>query len=116
MTSLKRYLLTIIILISCLCLQAQTKKTVVESFQKRLKDKIKGIWSDGSSENASFVIKTDSIYYVDQFTSYKYELIENTIKIKYPDWIFVAKVSFLKDTLIMDSEENGISKFWKFKK
>jgi len=73
-----------------------------------------GIWTDGSSENATFDIKKDSIYYVDQFTTYKYSLREDSIKIFYPDWTFAGAVSFSKDTMIIASE-NGTTKYWKFK-
>jgi len=78
--------------------------------------KITGIWTDGNSENATFDIRKDSIYYVEQFKSYKYSLTNDSIKIHYPDFTYSAKIYFLKDTLVMDSKEDGIAKFWKFKK
>ena len=73
-----------------------------------------GIWTDGSSENANFEIRKDSIYYVDQFASYKYSLSSDSIKILYTDWTFTGAVSFTKDTMIIASE-NGTTKYWKFK-
>ena len=78
-------------------------------------DRLKGIWTNGSSENGTFDISNDSIYYVDQFTSYKYELFDDTIKIKYPDWTFVGHLNFSGDTLTIESED-GVTKYWKFKK
>ncbi|NNV55172.1 hypothetical protein [Limnovirga soli] len=82
---------------------------------KQANNKLLGIWSDGSSENATFIIKSDSVYYVDQFKSYKYVLNDDSIKIIYPDWIYAAKVIFKNDTLILESED-GTSEFLKFKK
>jgi hypothetical protein len=73
-----------------------------------------GIWTDGSSENATFDIRKDSIYYVDQFVPYKYSLRGDSIKIFYPDWTFTGAVSFSKDTMIIASED-GTTKYWKFK-
>jgi hypothetical protein len=80
-----------------------------------LKDSLIGIWTDGSDANATFDIRRDSIYYVDQFASYKYSLTADSIKIMYDDGPERFKVYFIKDTLIMDSKDLGASKFWKFK-
>jgi len=79
------------------------------------KQKLIGIWTDGSSDNATFDIKKDSIFYVDQFKSYRYSLNQDSIKIYYPDFTYTAKVYFIDDTLVMDSQDDGIAKFWKFK-
>ncbi|HEV8506054.1 MAG TPA: hypothetical protein VGQ53_11660 [Chitinophagaceae bacterium] len=77
-------------------------------------NKIRGIWTDGSSENATFEIRKDSIYYVDELSSYKYSLVGNSIKIKYPDWTFTGQISFVKDTLIINSKYGKV-RYWKFK-
>ncbi len=78
------------------------------------KDKIIGIWTGGESPNATFEINKDSIYYVDHFKSYKYTLKNDSIKIFYDDYDYSAKIYFLKDTLVMNSPEYDIAKFWKF--
>jgi len=52
--------------------------------------KLIGIWSNGIGENAFFEIKKDSIYYVDDFISYRYFLAGDTIKIFYPDWTLLG--------------------------
>ena len=75
--------------------------------------KLIGLWTDGSSENASFEVRKDSIYYIDQFATYLYLFNGDTVKIIYPDWIFTGAVSFSKDTLLIISE-NGTTKYWKF--
>jgi len=79
------------------------------------KHKLIGLWTDGSSGSATFDIKKDSIFYVDQFKSYKYSQKQDSIKIYYPDFTYTAKVYFTDDTLVMDSHDDGIAKFWKFK-
>lgn len=81
----------------------------------RYESKILGIWTDGSTENATFDIRKDSIYYVDQFKAYSYSLKEDSIKIHYSDFNYAAKIHFLKDTLVMDSKDYGVTKYWKFK-
>jgi hypothetical protein len=75
---------------------------------------LSGVWTDGSSENATLDIRKDSIYYVDQSASYKYSLSNDSIKILYPDWTFTGAVIFNKDTLVIASED-GTTKYWKFK-
>lgn len=92
----------------------RTKKTENKKIIRNYSDKLRGIWTDGSSENATFDIGKDSIYYVDQFASFKYALTGDTIKIKYPEWTFVGHINFLKDTLVIKSED-GLTKYWKFK-
>jgi biotin-(acetyl-CoA carboxylase) ligase len=77
------------------------------------KNSVLGAWTDGSTENATFDIQQDSIFYVDQFTAYKYSLEGDSITITYPDWVFSGKVSFIKDTLVITSED-GPTKYWKF--
>jgi hypothetical protein len=79
------------------------------------KEKILGTWTDSTSPNALFEIRKDSIYYVDQATSYPYILYRDTIKINYGDHVLTGLVVFNKDTMIVESEGEN-SKYWKFKK
>jgi hypothetical protein len=81
-----------------------------------IKSKLKGIWTDGTTENAAFEIKENTIFYVDNVATYKYTLQGNKMTIIYPDYTYKCVISFHKDTLIMDSKEYGSSSFWKFKK
>lgn len=78
------------------------------------KDRLLGIWTDGNTENATFDIQRDSIFYVDQLSAYKYTIKDDSITISYPDWVFSGKVRFSKDTLVISSED-GQTKYWKFK-
>ena len=86
-----------------------------QSPRNNIDDKILGIWTDGTTENATFDIRKDSIFYVDQFESYRYLLKKDSINVYYSDYTYSAKVYFKKDTLIMDSKDYGVSKFSKFK-
>lgn len=85
------------------------------SFQQRKSDTIKGLWTDKSTENATFEIKDKTIYYVDDFVTYKYTYKNNIIKIYYSDYVYEAKVSFSKGVLILKSSDESVSKFWRFK-
>ena len=85
------------------------------SFQQKKSDTIKGLWTDKSTENAIYEIKDKTIYYVDDFTTYKYTYKNNIIKIYYSDYVYEAKVSFSKGVLILRSSDGSVSKFWRFK-
>ncbi|WP_291274396.1 hypothetical protein [Flavobacterium sp.] len=76
---------------------------------------ILGVWTNGSTENATFEIKSNTIYYVDDFKDYNYSLQNDTIEINYPDYVYRAKVLLKNDTLIMNSKEYNQAKYWKFK-
>ena len=88
---------------------------VDENAKQTNASKLLGIWTEGSSGNATFDIRKDSIYYVDQFATYKYSLTGDSIKIYYPDWTFTGAISFSKDTLRI-AYEDGTTTYWKFVK
>lgn len=92
----------------------KTISKVDDKAEQNDSSKILGIWTDGSSANASFDIRKDSIYYVDLFATYKYSLNGDSIKIYYPDYTFTGTISLSNDTLTISSED-GATKFWKFK-
>jgi hypothetical protein len=80
-----------------------------------LKDKIQGVWTDGSDVNASLLISGDTVVFIEQ-PPYKYELGNDSIKIFYPDHAYKAKLFFKNDTLIMDEGgAEGLIKYWAFK-
>src|SRR5215204_4350313 len=56
------------------------------------KSDLYGFWTDGSAENATFEIKHDSIYYVEQSTAYKYVMEDGFITIYYPDFVFKGRL------------------------
>ena len=95
-----------------------TEKKHVElaKVSKVTPNEIMGIWTNGSTENATFKIEAKSIYYVDDFKDYDYEIVGDTIEIHYPDYIYRAEVLLKNDTLIMNSKEYAQARYWKFKK
>ncbi len=93
----------------------ETKQKQLHNNAKITTDKITGIWTDGSTENATFEIKSKSIYYVEYFENYDYQLNNDTIEIKFPDYIYRAAIVLKNDTLITTSKEYGKTKFWRFK-
>jgi hypothetical protein len=72
-----------------------------------------GLWTDGSTENATFEIRKDSIYYVEQFAAYKYVLDEDFITIYYPDTTYRGRLKIVDDELEIVSED-GSTTFKKF--
>ncbi|GAB3913882.1 hypothetical protein [Mucilaginibacter boryungensis] len=80
-----------------------------------LHNKMIGIWTAGESENATFDMRKDSVYYVDQFSTYKYTLKKDSITFFYSDGPQKFKIYFVRDTMVMENKDFGTSKFWKFK-
>ena len=93
----------------------EIKQKELSKNPKITKNMILGIWTNGSTENATFEIKPKTIYYVDDFKDYKYSLKNDTIEINYPDYVYRAGISLRNDTLIMNSKEYSQAKYWKFK-
>ena len=85
------------------------------SFQQKDKNSIKGIWTDKSTENATFEIKDKTIYYVDDFATYKYTFKNNIIKIYYSDYTFTGKVSFKNDIMFIKYSSGVVTKYVRFK-
>lgn len=90
-----------------------TEKTGVDNISPASKEKILGPWTGGEYGNATFDIRQDSMYNVEHLESYKYTLSNDSIKVYYPDFLYSAKIYFIKDTLVMQSED-GVAKYWKF--
>ncbi|NEU09773.1 hypothetical protein GZH53_15710 [Flavihumibacter sp. R14] len=123
-----RNLLPVLLLLFSSCSSASVDRTTLindseaagitsQSQGNRLtgtRSKVLGVWADGSTENATFEIRPDSIYYVDNFESYSYIIERDSIKIDYKDYIYQGKIHFVDDTLIMTSEDE-MSRFWRFK-
>ena len=75
-----------------------------------------GVWTDGVGLNATFVISSDSIEYVDVEGNnlFMYQLIQDSIVIHYEDFEFKAKIKTGKDTLILEDDDN-ITVFTRFR-
>lgn len=81
-------------------------------FQKN--NSILGIWTDGSTENATFEINKKTIFYVDILKEYKYKLKKDSLFIFFDNYTSKGKLRVSKDTLYISNE--GIErKYWKFK-
>jgi hypothetical protein len=78
------------------------------------KDQLLGAWTDGSTENATFDIGKDSIFYLDQMTSFPYMLKGDSLTIVYPDISFRGTAKFSGDTLILNDPEFGTTKYTRF--
>ena len=74
-----------------------------------LANKILGTWALTGMENASFVIEKKKISYTETFTSYKYSLEGDSIKIKYDDYTgsYLVKLKGA-DTLILTGDEEQV--------
>ncbi len=77
-------------------------------------NKLLGIWTHDTNENATFEIRKDSIYYPDHNGTYKYNLVDDSIKIKFDDFVSVGKIHFVGDTLVIQ-HTTGTDTFWHFK-
>ncbi|MBS1600422.1 MAG: hypothetical protein JST75_19490 [Bacteroidetes bacterium] len=79
------------------------------------KDQILGTWAAEGQQNATFVIQKNKIFYPDQNASYKYDLSNDHIKIKYDGFdgeYIVIKQS--ADTLVFLGNEKQV--YYRFKK
>lgn len=79
-----------------------------------LQHRIKGVWSNEASHDGIFEVTDTTFYYADNFVDYPYELDGSRITIHYPDYTYEAEVSVVNDTLRMESDEQGVSVFWRF--
>ncbi|MEI6946711.1 hypothetical protein V9K67_05870 [Paraflavisolibacter sp. H34] len=74
-----------------------------------------GAWTDGSTENATFNVGKDSIFYLDEMTSFPYTMKGDSLTIFYPDMSFQGTAKFAGDTLILSDPEFGMTKYTRFK-
>jgi hypothetical protein len=79
------------------------------------KNQILGAWTDGSTENATFDISKDSIFYLDEMTSFPYTLKGDSLTIVYPDMSFEGSARLIGDTLVLSDPELGTTKYTRFK-
>lgn len=75
-----------------------------------------GAWTDGNSDNASFGIYHDSIFYVDALETYHYKISADSLFIDYSDWMSKIKVTKLTEDSMMWESDMGQSTFWRFNK
>ena len=86
-----------------------------EESKNDLKDKILGTWALIGIEDASFVIEKKKINYPETFTSYKYSIDQDSIKIKYDDYVGSYLIKFRgEDTLVLIGDEEQV--YYRIKK
>lgn len=79
-----------------------------------VRQQLKGIWSNETSHDGVFEVTDTTFYYAENYVDYPYSLDENRITIHYPDYTYEAIISIVNDTLRMESEEQGVSIFWRY--
>ena len=90
------------------------KNTIKAQPKSDLANKILGIWASVGMENASFVIEKKKISYPETFTSYKYSLFKDSLKIKYDDYTGSYLIRMKgADTLVLSGDEEQI--YYRFK-
>jgi hypothetical protein len=108
---LKKICLTLcfVTLISC------KNTNQVDLNKSNAKPDLTGIWTSGETENATFQIDKDSIYYVDALQSFKYLITGDSLIIKFEGFDYKCKI--LKatiDSLVWINDSNK-TVFWRFK-
>ena len=78
-------------------------------------EKILGIWGIVGDENASFDIQKNKFFYPESSKSYKYKIVNDSLKIKYDDYegAFLIKMKG-KDTLVLIGDEEQT--YYRFKR
>jgi hypothetical protein len=105
-------LLGLIIIVTDCSGQNKPKQQTKSIINKSL---VVGIWTNGQTENATFEIEKDSIYYVDSFQKFKYIIVGDSITIKFDGFDNVSKIEKVtRDSLIL-KQGNDRMIFWKFK-
>jgi hypothetical protein len=105
------FVLSFLIIISC---SNKKQSSLNNSVNLVKKPTIIGIWTDGQTENATFQITDDSIYYVDSNQSFAYRILGDSITIKFDGFDDSFKIErATKDSLIL-SKNYEKSIFWRF--
>lgn len=99
-TKILKYL-TISMFIS-LSIMCQSKKSKI--IKVDVNDNLLGVWGVSINENASFRIQSDSIYYPDNFRSYKYTTKNDSIFIHYDGWIYKGIFYISNDSLVLKTQ------------
>lgn|GEM_PF-5022045 len=79
-----------------------------------LQQQMKGVWTDETTADGVFEVTDTTFYYAENFVDYPYTLNGSRITIHYPDYTYEAEISIVNDTLRMESEEQGLSVFWRY--
>ena len=106
---LKNFLL----LISCVSLiNCSFQKHSNQNSNDKLVDKPKviGVWTDGTTENATFEIDEDSIFYVDNMQRFKYIIKGDSLTIKFDGYDFASKIQKATDDSLILVQDKKVFK------
>jgi len=102
--------LSLITLMSCMTSNQVDQK----QDPKTASPDITGIWTSGETENATFQIDKDSIYYVDALQRFKYLIVGDSLIIRFEDNDYKCKIAkATKDSLVWIKDGNK-TVFWRF--
>lgn len=100
-TKILIYIASILIIPSMFMCRANNAKVAKDDE----KTKLQGVWGKSINENASFWIKSDSIYYPENFISYKFTTKRDSIFIQYDGWIYKGIFRFRNDSLVLKTRD-----------
>lgn len=91
------------------------KLDTLQQTGNKINDKILGFWALVGDDNASFEIKKGKIFYPEFSRSYKYQIIGDSMKIKYDGYedMFSFKMRRI-DTLVLTGDDEQV--YYRFKK
>jgi len=103
--------LSLITLLSC-----KTSNQVDQKQDPKIaRPDITGIWTSGETENATFQIDKDSIFYVDALQRFEYLIVGDSLIIRFGDNGYKCKIEKVtKDSLVWIKDGNK-TVFWRFK-
>lgn len=104
--------LSLVVLINCNTSNQVDQKQDLNKSGARLD--ITGIWTSEESENATFQIDKDSIFYVDALQRFKYLIVGDSLIIKFENKDYKCKIAkATKDSLVWISNGRR-TVFWRF--
>lgn len=89
--------------------QLVSKSDTISPQTGLISEKILGIWGLVGDENSNFDIQKNKITYTELFKSYKYKIVNDSLKIKYDDYEGAFLITMKgKDTLILSGDEEQV--------
>jgi hypothetical protein len=105
--------LCLVALISCKSSNQGNQKQ--DLYKSNSRPDITGIWTSGETENATFQIDKDSIFYVDALQRFKYQVVGDSLIINFADADYRCRIAkATKDSLVWIKDGNRTA-FWRFK-
>ncbi len=93
-----------------------TESTGAGSLSLFSKDDIKGVWTSGETENASFSIEEDSVLFVDALEYVEYAFTNDTLLYMENNIpFFKTRVLKADEDSLITCNEDGVRRFWRFR-